>query len=491
LMQDSEVKQMRTYRFLLLAFILLVYSCGDGSGLSESVGGSSGGFATGGSAAITSGSIEFVSATPQVIGIKGAGQTEISEILFIVKDNKSDPIGGLTVTFTMNGPNGGEFISPTSVITSVLGRAGTILNSGSVAGPVSITAEVTINGTVVKSSPAAISIGGGLPSATHFSMAASRLNLHGFVEYGIESTITAFVGDRFGNYNVLEGTSVSFYAEAGAIDRNNTLDAIGQTSVTIRTQAPMPADVVISATETTMLEGLNARYGLGIGVGPYAATQEHPRDGRVTILATIQGEEAFDDANANGVYDAGEAFTDLGEPFYDKNDDGIRDDGTGADPFEEYIDVNSNRIYDLPNLVWDGPNCPVAGCQNSKMIWADLNIQFTGNAMKCVIDPPTSGIAIADGGSRVFYFMVSDYNYNMPVSGTKIDVSHSGGGKLFGQTSYTIPDGVSTMPYEIVVAVADDDAGDASAADFFSIEFKVTSSEIVSCVTQFATGTVD
>ncbi len=109
--------------------------------------------------------------------------------------------------------------------------------------------------------------------------------------------------------------------------------------------------------------------------------------------------------------------------------------------------------------------------------------------MECFISP-SAFETIANGGSTTYYFMVSDFNYNMPVSGTKINVSHSGGGELFGQTSYTIPDGVSSQPYEIAVAVADKDSGTIKT-EFFSLEFKVTSSEVVTCVTQIATGTVD
>ena len=35
------------------------------------------------------------------------------------------------------------------------------------------------------------------------------------------------------------------------------------------------------------------------------------RDGWVTILASVQGEEAFEDANVDGTYDGGETFSDF------------------------------------------------------------------------------------------------------------------------------------------------------------------------------------
>ncbi len=503
---------MNVYKYIILAVFIAMYSCG-GTGNGDhpasndggtSPGAGAGAGSGGGGTVVTSGSLGFTSAVPQVIGIQGSGQPETSQITFTVRDSNGDPLSGMTVDFVMSGPNGGEFITPSQAVTTASGRASTTLNSGTVSGPVSISASVVIGTSTITSSPAAISIGGGVPSATHFNLAASKLNLQGLLYSGIPSQITAYIGDRFGNYNVLEGTSVSFYTEAGAIDTSNILDDTGLTTVVIRTQSPMPANVNIAPWETININNLNATYGTAF---PSDGSGPHMRDGWVTVLATVQGEEAFNDANANGVYDAGEVFEDLGEPFYDKNDDGCRNDGAqmvcynpvtkitttlaSTDPFEEFIDANGDGLYDAPNGVWDGPNCPGAGCRTSKTIWDDITMQFTGNATTCAIAPPTSGIAVADGGSTSIQFMVSDFNLNMPIQGTQISVKHTGGGKLFGATSYTIPDGVSSGPYQIAVTVADDDFGDTDAPEFFSLEFEVTSTEVVTCVTQVATGTVD
>ena len=48
------------------------------------------------------------------------------------------------------------------------------------------------------------------------------------------------------------------------------------------------------------------------------------------MLAWAQGEENFTDAGTptNNVYDAGEAFDDLGQPFLDKDENGIYDVGS-------------------------------------------------------------------------------------------------------------------------------------------------------------------
>jgi len=44
-----------------------------------------------------------------------------------------------------------------------------------------------------------------------------------------------------------------------------------------------------------------------------------PRLGLVTLVAATKGQEGYVDANANGQYDVGENFTDIGEPYVDVN----------------------------------------------------------------------------------------------------------------------------------------------------------------------------
>lgn len=442
----------------------------------------------------STGSLEYVSATPQVIGLKGGGQTASSAVIFLVKDINGTPaIDGTQVSFVMSGPSGGklpsaggEYIgdidaSPTTATAStVSGNATVTLNSGSVAGPVTIAASVISGSQTFSASSATISIGGGVPSAAHFNLATTKFNLPGLVVSNSQATISAFIADRFGNYNVLTGTSVSFYTEAGAIDTSNVTDATGITTVTFRTQAPDPAEVSITASETTLINSLNLTFAQGIPTdGTY-----HPRDGWVTVLASVQGEEAFEDANANGIYDSGETFSDLGEPFVDKDDDGARD----TSPFEEYIDVNGNGSYNGPNGVWDGPGCAGSGCLTSKTIWTSITLAFTGNGYYCAISPST--FAIANGGSQSFSAMVGDINANRLVSGATIAVAASVG-TLAGQTTHTVPDGVPSGPSVLYFTLADAAPTTVAAPAAISIvTVTVTSSDVVACPPFTAAGTV-
>ncbi|VAX34113.1 hypothetical protein MNBD_NITROSPIRAE03-758, partial [hydrothermal vent metagenome] len=414
------------------------------------------------------GSIEFSSAVPQVIGIKGTGQTETSTITFLVKDVHGNPVvNGTSVTFTMTGLNGGEYLDPLTTST-VNGEAVTFLHSGYVAGPVMIKASVVdVNGEALSSSSAPISIGGGVPTSRSFTLLTDVINLP-FPCLNVAdctANITALVADRFGNYNVLKGTSVSFYTEAGAIDRNVNLDSTGAGSVIFRSQNPMPADVVADAYEAALQTSVS-------GTWPTVDISNNPRDGWVTILATVMGEESFEDANANGIYDRKEGstdyedFTDIGEPFIDKNDNGVRDDGTGSDPFEEYIDVNENGQYDGPNGCWDGPDassdytCTTntgTDREMGRMIFQSIKLMVTEEPVNLAVSPTT--FTIADGGSQTFKVIVADTNLNSPSPGTTISVS-ADGGKLSAHPPSPVPDGLTKSPVMFNFTLSDSNAGD-------------------------------
>jgi adhesin/invasin len=488
------------------------------------------------------GSIQFESAVPQVIGLKGTGQPATSNITFSVKDNNGNNVAdGTSVTFTMLGPGGGAYIGNTTGATTALGStvdglATVTLNSGNVAGPVIIIAStLTAGGLTISSSAGQISIGGGVPSFKHFNLATTKFNLPGFVVSGATADISAYVGDRFGNYNVLQGTSISFYTEAGAIDRQGICDDKGLASVTFRTQDPLPFDPQHLSSiwgpadpldEIAEMNYLNSTYGLGLLVGDTL----HPRNGWVSVLATVQGEESFLDENGNGLFDSSlntsacpqnytcecvgaasikpadvtrtcaggasrsEAFIDLSEPFIDANDDGCRNDAAtkncdgvvsaSTDPFEIFIDANNNGVYDPPNGKWDGPSCTTTGCLTSKMIWTPITLAFTGNAAYCAVNSAT--ISIPYGSSQSYSFMVGDLFTNALVAGTTIKVSATGGGTLTGQTSYTIPDGVPFGPAEIFFNLASAATGSGTVPASLTID--VTSPDVVGC-TLFVNGT--
>jgi hypothetical protein len=128
---------------------------------------------------------------------------------------------------------------------------------------------------------------------------------------------------------------VRFFAEAGGFD--DGLDKSGGRVITYVVPSIVaggPRDV----------EPMQAELDAGVVNG-----SANPRDGLVTLLAVVRGQEWFDDANGNGVYDPGENFVDEGEPFLDVDDDGEFTSGVDV----ACCDSNNNGRVDGPNGKWD------------------------------------------------------------------------------------------------------------------------------------------
>ena len=140
--------------------------------------------------------------------------------------------------------------------------------------------------------------------------ASSRGNLEGItgsIEPAASTTVT--------------GINTLFLTELAVGDRikvGNEVRTVA--SIASDTSLAVTAAFTAAANDTSPERMAAPAYLGGLGQ-PYGA--------RSTILAWTQGEESFDDTNANGEYDFGEAFNDLPEAFLDKNEDGVLDDNNG------------------------------------------------------------------------------------------------------------------------------------------------------------------
>lgn len=323
--------------------------------------------------ALPADNIAFDSAIPALIGIKGSGKDEVSAVSFIVRNAQGNLVAdGQTVKFAFlsgQNPGGGAVIDPAAAST-VGGIAKTFLKSGSVAGALRIVAFLDANNNgafdtgETFSTTTNLSIGGGVPSMKHFSVSVDPLNIAGLAYDGMEASVTVRLADRFSNTNILQGHAISFYTESGAIPTQAQADAAGVASVKLRSQNPRPADTDPRQIPNPI--GNETMLYNGVSSGPYTLEAPNPRDGWVSILVVTKGEEAFSDANGNGVYDTGEPFEDSrGEPYLDINDNGIYDDKevfddlnfdaawTPGEPFydkgrgEPFHDTNGNGARDL------------------------------------------------------------------------------------------------------------------------------------------------
>jgi hypothetical protein len=189
----------------------------------------------------------------------------------------------------------------------------------------------------------------------------------------------------------LEPGAYGFIAEAGSVDPQavDDYDDVYFLYSTAGGLAAAPVDVA-------PLDGEPSRP------GDLGGTR-NPRDGLVTIVAWVRGEEGYRDINLNGVYEPalGETFVDLGEPFVDVDDDGEFDPGAG----DIWIDLDGDGRYTQPNGAWDGDT----------LIWTTFKMLWTGLAHQ---SPSTSRIELEGGrdippsATREITVTVVDENLN-------------------------------------------------------------------------------
>lgn len=178
------------------------------------------------------------------IFVKGTGGNETSDLTFEVRDANGTPINlknQVTVNFSIKGgPGGNEFLSPTSATTDSLGQVSTTVNSGTIAGALQVVASIA--STTIASAPVPIAIHGGLPDLGHFAVVPNRLNFAGFNIFGLENTITAFVGDRYSN-PVPPRTVVYFQTTGGIIEGSAITDELGRAAVTLLSTYALPQGI--------------------------------------------------------------------------------------------------------------------------------------------------------------------------------------------------------------------------------------------------------
>ncbi len=268
---------------------------------------------------------------------------------------------------------------------------------------------------------------GAKPSASGFYFRCEKGNLPAYQTTPALETMTCQVrlSDRFGN-RVGIPTPVRFATEAGSIDSfavtkgfdpSNPNDPDeGTATVTFTTDIGngfRPADVA-------PLAAAPAQYPWPRLAEPQVAAgsvTRNPRDQLVTIIAMTEGEEAFVDANHNGVLDNNEVFYDLGDPFIDANDDGAYDQVYTGGPWEVRFcrDTTNCAAYNGPNGVWD----------SFTTIWVPTWVVFSDNAAPYTagagqVEPAISynPACVQEKGATFADIFVFDEFLNSPAAGT-------------------------------------------------------------------------
>jgi len=388
------------------------------------------------------GSIQFTSTDNDVIALSGTGNSsgleENATLTFTVFDSTGQPLSGANVTFALNTVLGGINLQSATDTSDADGLVQAIVQSGTVATSVRVTA--TIDATTFSTQSTAIVISTGLPDQDSFSLSATTLNPQAWDRDGIKVTLTARLSDRFNN-PIQDGTNINFTTELGSIiSACSTVD--GACSVEWTSQSPRGV----------------------AGPGTNA--------GRTTILAHVVGEESFVDVDGDGVYSnddgnlAGGAFGDLPEPFVDWNENGVRETGIGtAEPFKDF---NNSGTYNSPDTEFNGVVCThttECSTQETTFVWDSLVLVMAENnpqivmvednsgtlcdntnantADDCFDDGTTTGItypsAIKVGSflKTLTFTIVGNTNFQIMPSGTKIDFSVDNG-KIVGTDSHTV-----------------------------------------------------
>jgi hypothetical protein len=310
------------------------------------------------------GSIEFVSTMPTHIALQGVGsleRPEFSTIIFRVLDTNGNPVNGSKVDFSLNTDIGGIQVIPDNATTNNEGIVQTVVNSGTVAKSIRVTASVDGTEPLLLTQSSELIISTGIPDQDSFSISATTLNPEAWDIDGIEVEVVARLADAFNNpppptvvYFTTEGGSI------GNVDKQCTTGDDGSCVVTWRSQFPKPIGNVLGDSNNT-LHSPETENSMGQSYG-----------GRTTILATTIGEESFPDLNGNGYFDLCEVVAFKGGTGKPCNDDGT-------------VNVNGNNIVYSGNDVSGRP-------YDLREAFSDYNEDGYFNPSPVKDDPKNCGI---------------------------------------------------------------------------------------------------
>jgi len=410
------------------------------------------------------GSIEFISAEPTAIVLKGTGgqnQQETSTLTFQVKSQLNNVLAQQEVSFSLNTTVGDITLSRYSGVTNSQGLITTQVASGSVPTAVRVTATASMDidgeAIIATSQSDLLSINTGLPEQRSMTIAASVFNPEAHRYSGETSDITVWLSDNFNN-PVPDGTTVNFTTEGGTIEPSCSTTN-GSCTVTWTSSEPRVAD--------------------------------H----RITILATALGHETFFDTNGNNIFDDSDGaaivdipnsangdhfnidsgldnlaaqasgFIDMSEAWRDDDENSAYDDG------EVFIDYNEDGAFSSADGVFNGPQCQGANCASNNMtnthVRKSLRLVMASSLAETILtngdgattyNTSLTGVSqalpdVTNGGSQEFIFSFADTaQQTMPLD-TNISISLSAG-TLEGETNTIVTSnsnaGFSAMNFFVI-----------------------------------------
>ena len=263
-----------------------------------------------------------------------------------------------------------------TVSTDALGLAAVTVSAGALPTPVVVTASLVSVPSLVASS-LTLAVTSGVPTQLAASLAGEPLSLEAFNTDGVTSKISFRIADRQGN-PVPPSTAVTLVASHGLIQGSCVLNSVSACSVT------------------------------------YVSQGARPTSGRVAVLAYLDGEESFVDANGNNVYDANEEFSDTGTVFRDDNENDTRETSEQLYPGGQVGGVTCTRkIPNTPEPLSVGDTC------NNQ--WDD-SIRVR-KQLTLVMATSKARVTLVASTSTNLNFTVSDLNGNSMADGTTVAVA--------------------------------------------------------------------
>jgi hypothetical protein len=401
-------------------------------------------------AAPTLGSIEFVSAEPSIMGLKGtgaAGIKETSTVKFRVLNDVGGAMPDQEVAFSLTTAAGGLNIAADSATSGSDGAVSVIVRAGTI--PTSVRVTATVIDTNIATQSSGLTVSTAIPDRDSFSLSAETYNPEAWGFDNAEVQLTVLAADRFNN-PVPDGTAIVFTTELGAVvSQCQTVG--GACSATWRSQNP--------------------RIDFGGGTS-----------GRTTIIAHAVGEETFEDENGNGVFDGDtdcataspgeECFYDLSEAWRDDNEDGLRDA-----PNEDYVDFNSNGSHDGPDGRWNGIVCGGSDCTAELKTISDSIVLVMARSAPSILFFDGSGAALSGtqnlpttittciAGAGTFETTAGGTllrGQTMP-AGTTISFSATVGTITSSRTDVVIPSNNDEAPDCYAYTINDSESGDAGS----------------------------
>ncbi len=319
------------------------------------------------------GTIQFVSSDLEgrsivLKGSSGLGRQESALLTFRVLDQNNQGLAGVDVDFTASTYTGGLTVAPTKGTTDATGRVSTTVSAGTIPTPVRVFAQATRNGRTLSGLSDTLTISTGLPIQKAMSLSVKSYNIEGWSIDGTTTDVTVRLADQYGN-PISDETAVSFVSEGAAIG-----------------SALRGACVTLDGGCTVKFRSQDFR----------------PVNGRVTILAYVQGLENFTDSNGDGMYSCtntstpaglvyrplidtcisgGEPWVDQGDPFLDAGliENPIRP--SPASPFRGLDDIYNPAKGDLPvpynHPVYDSKG---NGAWGLNYIWRSAEITLSGSS---------------------------------------------------------------------------------------------------------------